>query len=143
MNLNMKILIIDDFSTMRRIVRNILKQIGFTNVIEADNGKVALKVLKKENIDLVLCDWNMPEMPGIDLLKTIKAASFLGARCVLVGIGGAGVIFDRSGSYEIVLVATAAGCLVSVALSLMVQPERYRAEFVSEEPSGEPARGAG
>lgn len=73
MNLNMKILIVDDFATMRRIVRNVLKQIGFTNMVEADNGKAALKVIKKENIDLILCDWNMPEMPGIDLLKTLKS----------------------------------------------------------------------
>ncbi len=73
MNLNMKVLIVDDFATMRRIVRNVLKQIGFTNMIEADNGKAALKVLKNENIDLILCDWNMPEMPGIDLLKTLKS----------------------------------------------------------------------
>lgn len=73
MNLNMKVLIVDDFATMRRIVRNILRQIGFTNMIEAEDGKAALKVLKKENVDLILCDWNMPEMPGIDLLKTIKS----------------------------------------------------------------------
>jgi two-component system, chemotaxis family, chemotaxis protein CheY len=73
MNLNMKVLIVDDFATMRRIVRNILKQIGFTNMIEADNGKAALKALKKENFDLILCDWNMPEMPGIDLLKALKS----------------------------------------------------------------------
>ena len=73
MNLNMKVLIVDDFATMRRIVRNVLKQIGFTNMIEADNGKAALKVLKKENIDLILCDWNMPEMPGIELLKAIRS----------------------------------------------------------------------
>ena len=58
------------------------------------------------------------------------------AFCVLVGIGGAGVIFDRTGSYEIVLVATAVGCLVSVGLSLLVQPARYHAEFVIEEQSG-------
>jgi two-component system chemotaxis response regulator CheY len=73
MNLNMKVLIVDDFATMRRIVRNVLKQIGFANMLEADNGKAALKILKKENIDLILCDWNMPEMPGIDLLKAIKS----------------------------------------------------------------------
>ena len=73
MNLNMRVLIVDDFATMRRIVRNVLKQIGFTNMAEADNGKSALKVLKKENIDLILCDWNMPEMPGIDLLKAIRS----------------------------------------------------------------------
>jgi len=73
MNLNMKVLIVDDFSTMRKIVRNVLKQIGFTNMVEADNGKNALKILKKENIDLILCDWNMPEMPGIELLKTLRS----------------------------------------------------------------------
>ena len=73
MNLKMKILIVDDFATMRRIVRNVLKQIGFTNMAEAENGKAALKVLKKENIDLIMCDWNMPEMPGIELLKAIKS----------------------------------------------------------------------
>jgi two-component system chemotaxis response regulator CheY len=73
MDLNMKVLIVDDFATMRRIVRNILKQIGFKNIVEADDGKSALKELKKEKIDLVLCDWNMPEMPGIELLKAVRA----------------------------------------------------------------------
>ncbi len=73
MDLNMKVLIVDDFATMRRILRNILKQVGFTNISEADDGKTALKVLKKEKIDLILCDWNMPEMPGIDLLNTIRS----------------------------------------------------------------------
>ena len=73
MDLNMKVLIVDDFATMRRILRNILKQIGFTNISEADDGNTALKALKKEKFDLILCDWNMPEMPGIDLLKTLKA----------------------------------------------------------------------
>ncbi len=73
MDLKMKVLVVDDFATMRRILRNILKQIGFTNISEADDGKTALKELKKEKYDLVLCDWNMPEMPGIDLLKTLKA----------------------------------------------------------------------
>ena len=69
----MKILVVDDFSTMRRIVRNVLKQVGLTSIVEADNGKAALKVLKKESIDLILCDWNMPEMSGIDLLKAVKS----------------------------------------------------------------------
>jgi len=73
MDLNMKVLIVDDFATMRRILRNILKQIGFSNISEADDGKSALKELKKEKFDLILCDWNMPEMPGIDLLKEIRA----------------------------------------------------------------------
>jgi two-component system chemotaxis response regulator CheY len=73
MDLNMKIMIVDDFATMRRILRNILKQIGFKNIIEADDGKHALKELKKEKVDLIMCDWNMPEMPGIDLLKKVRA----------------------------------------------------------------------
>ncbi len=73
MDLNMKVLIVDDFATMRKILRNILKQVGFTNISEADDGKTALKVLKKEKFDLILCDWNMPEMPGIDLLNTIRS----------------------------------------------------------------------
>jgi len=73
MDLSMNILIVDDFATMRRILRNILKEIGFTNISEADDGKSALKILKKEIFDLILCDWNMPEMPGIELLNKIKA----------------------------------------------------------------------
>jgi two-component system chemotaxis response regulator CheY len=73
MDLKMKVLIVDDFATMRRILRNILKQIGFTDIAEADDGDTALKELKKGKYDLILCDWNMPEMPGIDLLKTLKA----------------------------------------------------------------------
>jgi two-component system chemotaxis response regulator CheY len=73
MDLKMKVLVVDDFATMRRILRNILKQIGFTNISEADDGKTALKELKKKKYDLILCDWNMPEMSGIDLLKEIKS----------------------------------------------------------------------
>jgi len=73
MDLNMKVLIVDDFATMRRILRNILKQIGFTDITEADDGSTALKELKKEKYDLILSDWNMPEMAGIDLLNAIRA----------------------------------------------------------------------
>jgi two-component system chemotaxis response regulator CheY len=73
MDLNMKVLIVDDFATMRRILKNIMKQIGFSNITEADNGKNALKMLKSQAIDLVLCDWNMPEMPGIEVLKSVRA----------------------------------------------------------------------
>ncbi len=73
LDLNMKVLVVDDFATMRRILRNILKQIGFTNINEADDGKSALKMLKKERFDLVMCDWNMPEMPGIELLKAVRS----------------------------------------------------------------------
>ena len=73
MDLNMKVLVVDDFATMRRIVTNVLKQIGFTDIAEADDGTTALQMLKKEEYGLVLCDWNMPEMPGIELLKTVRA----------------------------------------------------------------------
>jgi two-component system chemotaxis response regulator CheY len=73
MDLNMKVMIVDDFATMRRILRNILKQIGFKNIIEAEDGKHALKELKKEKVDLIMCDWNMPEMPGIELLKNVRS----------------------------------------------------------------------
>lgn len=79
MDLNMKVLIVDDFATMRRILRNILKQVGFSRISEADDGKNALKELKKEKFDLVLCDWNMPEMSGLELLKTIRADTDLKA----------------------------------------------------------------
>ncbi len=67
-----KVLIVDDFSTMRRICKHLLKQIGFTNIVEADDGTTALNVLKKEKVDLVLTDWNMPKMNGLELLKAIR-----------------------------------------------------------------------
>jgi two-component system chemotaxis response regulator CheY len=73
MDLNIKILIIDDFATMRKILKNILKQIGFKNISEADDGKSALKILKKENFDLILSDWNMPEISGLELLNRVKS----------------------------------------------------------------------
>ena len=73
MDVNMKVLIVDDFATMRRIVKNILRQLGFTDISEADDGKTALQALKKEKFDLILSDWNMPEMPGIELLKAVKS----------------------------------------------------------------------
>jgi two-component system chemotaxis response regulator CheY len=66
---NMKILVVDDFSTMRRIVRNLLKELGFSNVYEAEDGVDALKKLRVEAFDFVVSDWNMPNMTGIDLLR--------------------------------------------------------------------------
>jgi two-component system chemotaxis response regulator CheY len=72
-NPNMKILIVDDFATMRRIVKNILTQLGFKNVIEADDGTTALDVLKSEKIELIISDWNMPKMTGLDLLKAVRS----------------------------------------------------------------------
>lgn len=74
---NMKFLVVDDFSTMRRIVRNLLKEIGFSNVDEAEDGVVALHKLKNGQFDFVVTDWNMPNMSGIELLKAIRADASL------------------------------------------------------------------
>jgi two-component system, chemotaxis family, chemotaxis protein CheY len=70
---NMKILTVDDFSTMRRIIRNMLRQLGFTNILEAEDGAEALSLLQREKVDFVISDWNMPNMSGLDLLKAIRA----------------------------------------------------------------------
>ena len=68
----MKVLVVDDFATMRKIVRNILKQIGFEEITEAEDGNAALRVLKNEKVGLVVTDWNMPNMTGLDLLREIR-----------------------------------------------------------------------
>jgi two-component system chemotaxis response regulator CheY len=70
---NMKVLVVDDFSTMRRIIKNLLRDLGFTNISEADDGNTALPMLKAGDFDFVVTDWNMPVMQGIDLLKAIRA----------------------------------------------------------------------
>ncbi len=70
---NLKILIVDDFSTMRRIVRNLLKELGYTNADEAEDGVVALQKLRGGNFQFVVSDWNMPNMTGIELLRNIRA----------------------------------------------------------------------
>jgi two-component system chemotaxis response regulator CheY len=73
-NPNMKILVVDDFSTMRRIVRNLLKELGFVNIQEAEDGVDALAKLRTDyNFQFVVSDWNMPNMTGIDLLRAIRA----------------------------------------------------------------------
>ena len=69
----MKILVVDDFSTMRRIIKNLLRDLGLTNTFEADDGQTALPMLKDGDFDFVVTDWNMPGMQGIDLLKHIRA----------------------------------------------------------------------
>ncbi len=71
---NMRILVVDDFSTMRRIVKNILKQLGFTNVVDADDGSTAWEILNKDKIDFIISDWNMPKMSGIELLRKVRAS---------------------------------------------------------------------
>jgi len=76
-NLKMKILVVDDFATMRRIIKNILKQLGYTDIDEADDGANALAKLKTEKFDLVVTDWNMPNVGGLELLKAIRASATL------------------------------------------------------------------
>jgi two-component system chemotaxis response regulator CheY len=73
LNTNIKILIVDDFATMRKIIKNILIQLGFKDVLEADDGTTALELLKKQKVDLIIADWNMPKMSGIELLKAIRS----------------------------------------------------------------------
>jgi two-component system chemotaxis response regulator CheY len=70
----MRVLVVDDFSTMRRIVKNILRQIGFTNVVEADDGTTAWDVLNKDKIQFIVSDWNMPQMTGIELLRKVRSS---------------------------------------------------------------------
>jgi len=70
---SMKILVVDDFSTMRRIIKNLLKDLGFSNIQEADDGSTALPMLQQGDFDFVVTDWNMPGMQGIDLLRAIRA----------------------------------------------------------------------
>lgn len=74
---NMKILVVDDFATMRKIIRNLLAKSGFKNIYEADDGTTALAKLQNEKFDFVISDWNMPKMSGLDLLKNLKADEIL------------------------------------------------------------------
>ena len=70
---NMQVLIVDDFATMRHIIKNMLRQLGYTNIVEAEDGTVALRLLQREKVDLLISDWNMPNMGGLDLLKAVRA----------------------------------------------------------------------
>ncbi|MCP4078389.1 MAG: chemotaxis protein CheY [Gammaproteobacteria bacterium] len=84
MNKNMKILIVDDFSTMRRIIKNLLRDLGFNNTTEADDGQTALPMLKTGKFDFLVTDWNMPGMDGLTLLKTVRADENLSSLPVLM-----------------------------------------------------------
>jgi len=75
---NMRVLVVDDFSTMRRIIKNILRQLGFTNIVEADDGSTAWDVLNKDRIEFIISDWNMPQMTGIELLRKVRASEEFG-----------------------------------------------------------------
>lgn len=84
MDKNMKILIVDDFSTMRRIIKNLLRDLGYNNTAEADDGKTALPVLQTGDFDFLVTDWNMPGMTGIELLKAVRADAKLASLPVLM-----------------------------------------------------------
>ena len=72
MDFSITIMIVDDFTMIRRVIKKVLKEIGFTNIIEADDGTSALEEIKKNKIDLILSDWDMPNMDGLELLKAIR-----------------------------------------------------------------------
>jgi len=72
-NPDMKFLVVDDFATIRRIVKGVINELGFSNVTEADDGSTALPLLRDGNFDFLITDWNMPGMPGLDLLKAVRA----------------------------------------------------------------------
>lgn len=80
----MKILIVDDFSTMRRIIKNLLRDLGFHNTYEADDGNTALPMLRTGGFDFLVTDWNMPGMTGIDLLRAVRAEEQLASMPVLM-----------------------------------------------------------
>lgn len=84
MDKNTKFLIVDDFPTMRRIVKNLLGDLGYTNTVEADDGSTALPILKAGGIEFVVTDWNMPDMTGLELLKAIRAEPSLASLPVLM-----------------------------------------------------------
>lgn len=73
MSKDLRFLVVDDFSTMRRIIKNLLHDLGYSNVTEADDGNTALPVLQAGGIDFLITDWNMPGMPGLELLKAVRA----------------------------------------------------------------------
>ncbi len=69
----LKILTVDDFFSMRRIVKNLLKDLGYDEVLEADDGSTAWKTLEEQKVDFIISDWNMPKMTGLDLLKKVRS----------------------------------------------------------------------
>jgi len=81
---DMKFLVVDDFSTMRRIIKNLLNDLGYANVTEADDGQTALPLLQAGGFDFLVTDWNMPGMPGLDLLKAVRADPKLAKMPVLM-----------------------------------------------------------
>ena len=84
MSANLKFLVVNDFSTMRRIVKNLLQELGYNDITEADDGNTALPLLKAGAFDILITDWNMPGMPGLELLKAVRADERLSKLPVLM-----------------------------------------------------------
>ena len=84
MNAEMKFLVVDDFATIRRIVKGVLNELGYSNVTEADDGSTALPLLRDGEFDFLITDWNMPGMPGLELLKAVRAHERLAKLPVLM-----------------------------------------------------------
>ena len=84
MSNTMKFLVVDDFSTMRRIVKGLLQELGYTDITEADDGNTALPLLKGGNFDCLITDWNMPGMSGLDLIKAVRSDAKLAKLPVLM-----------------------------------------------------------
>ena len=84
MSSSLKFLVVDDFSTMRRIVKNLLQELGYSDITEADDGNTALPLLKGVAFDILITDWNMPGMPGLELLKAVRADERLAKLPVLM-----------------------------------------------------------
>ncbi len=84
MDKNMKILVVDDFSTMRGIIKNFLRELGYSNIMEADDGSTALPLLQNGEFDFLITDWNMPGMSGLDLVKTVRGSPRLAALPILM-----------------------------------------------------------
>jgi two-component system chemotaxis response regulator CheY len=97
-----KFLVVDDFSTMRRIIKNLLHDLGYANVTEADDGKTALPMLQAGNYEFLITDWNMPGMPGIDLLRAVRADTKLAKLPVLM--------LTAEAKREQIVLAAQAGC---------------------------------
>ena len=84
MSNNMKFLVVDDFSTMRRIVKGLLNELGYSEITEADDGSTALPLLRNGSFDFLITDWNMPGMPGLELLKAVRGDARLAKLPVLM-----------------------------------------------------------
>ncbi len=84
MSTDLKFLVVDDFSTMRRIIKNLLHDLGYPNVTEADDGNTALPLLRAGEFDCLITDWNMPGMPGLELIKAVRADARLAKLPVLM-----------------------------------------------------------